>query len=80
MTLLSPSRGKHARSSRGPVRVLAEPDAGDLTVAALHEFLADVAEVAEQNGVDPGGLRPWAAVRRSGTVKAIGVTVPGRRA
>ena len=79
MTTLSSSRGRHARLSRGPVRVLA-PEAGDLTIAALHEFLADVAEVAAQNGVDPGGLRPWAAVRKSGTVKGIGVTVPGRRA
>jgi hypothetical protein len=56
-----------------------EPDGSDLTVDELREFLAGVDEAADKAGINPGGLRPWAAVRLSGAIKGISVTVPARR-
>jgi len=56
--------------------VLAEPGAASMTVDELHEFLSRVSEAAAAAGIRPGGLRLYAAVRMSGTVKGIWVKLP----
>lgn len=77
-------RGHHRRHRDHPAppriperHLLTEPAAGGgLTVDELRGFLADVDEAAEYGGFDPGGLRPWAAVRLSGAIKGIGLKLP----
>jgi hypothetical protein len=56
-------------------RVLAEAAAGDLTVDELRWWLHRVDDAAAAAGTDPGRLRLWAAVRPSGAVKAVSVTI-----
>jgi hypothetical protein len=80
------ARGHHRRhrdtpapARPEPAEVYAEPAGGDLSIDELAAFLADVAEAAEEAGVNPGGLRPWVSVHSSGAVKAIAVTIPRRR-
>jgi hypothetical protein len=77
--------GHHRRSRQAPPeapvplsKILAEPANCDLTVDELSEFITRVRKEAAAAGVNPGGLRPSAAVRFSGAVKGIWVKIPAR--
>ncbi len=74
--------GHHRKNHRGdtapdpePVadRVHAEPVSGDMTIEELRWFVEDA---YEKGGLGAGRLRPRVAVRFSGAVKGIWVTLP----